>query len=113
MSEFTTEISTRYAKLMAESQAKGTSGQIGNGNALAQKQRTLQDYVLELVNHLYRLGADQSIIRERLFNEGESNTAAPSSVSEELPRGLEQLLALACQTAGNLVGQSEGILRRL
>jgi len=106
-------MNAQYAKMMAESQAKQMSGGVGNGNALAQKQRTLQDYVLELVNHLYRLGADQSIIRERLFNEGESNTAAPSSVSEELPRGLEQLLALACQTAGNLVGQSEGILRRL
>lgn len=73
------------------------------------KQPPLQERAVELINHLLRLGANQSLIRERLFSEGEQKSGADTPP----PCGLEQLLALACQNAANLVGESEGILRRL
>jgi hypothetical protein len=77
---------------------------------LAPKQPGLADRAEELMNYIARLGANQSLMREKLFGEGESKCVVDS---DRTYQNVEALLAAACQSAANLVGESEGILKRL
>lgn len=88
------------------------SGAIGlsTGQSPAPKEPTLQGRAEELMNYISRLGANQSLLREKLFGEGEQKCVNGNPTCSS---GLESLLAMACQSAANLVGESESILKRL
>jgi hypothetical protein len=87
----------------------GLAGQ--QTNALAPKEPGLKDRAEELMNYISRLSVNQSLLREKLFGEGEAKCV--SEAKDRPVYSLESLLAIACQNAANLVGESEGILRRL
>lgn len=96
----------QYAKMQGD-QVR----QMGKENTLAPKEPTLQGRAEELMNYISRLGANQSLMREKLFGEGQEKCVIGSQ--HDANGALESLLAMACQSAANLVGESEGILRRL